>query len=365
MKFHQSLSTVLVFGFFMACQPGLNQVKEPAAKPTPPSAQPAVPPATAPKEAASVDSGVLAKINGQPITDTAVTERIKDRLKKIEAQIYDIKKSGLDDMIEEKLLEMEAAKRKVSVDDLLKQEVEKKIEEPTDSEIDAFYSIYKKRLKNKPLSEVKGELIKQIKNNKKTTSYSKFIAQIKKDAKVEIFMTRPRLDVSVDDDPSKGNPKAPITIVEFSEYQCPFCKKARPIINEILETYKDKVFYVFRDFPLSFHKQAKKAAEAAQCAGDQKKYWEYADLLWEHQGDQEPDNLKKFAKEAGLNEKKFNDCLSSGKYGEEIEKDIEAGSKVGVSGTPAYFINGIMLSGAQPVDKFKEIIDEELEAAEK
>ncbi len=361
MHFHQNLLLVLVFGFLMACQSGSEQANPPAPQPKETRVQPSAPPVEAPKQAApGGDSKVLAKINGQPITDAEITERVKDRLAKVETQIYEIKKTGLDDMIEERLLESEAASKKMSVDNLLEKEVDKKVEEPTESEIDGFYSIYKKRLKNKPLSEVKDQLIKQIKDNKKASLYSKYIAQLKKGAKVEVFMTRPRAQVSVDDDPSQGNPKGPITIIEFSDFQCPFCKKTRPTIQQILDTYKGKINYVFRDFPLSFHKQARKAAEAANCANEQDKYWEYNSKLWENQGDLEPEKLKEYAKALGLNEKKFTTCLDSGKYAEEIDKDIADGSKAGVSGTPAYFINGIFVSGAQPFDKFQEIIDEEL-----
>ncbi len=329
---------------------------------TPPSQNPT---ATAPmaEQAPSTtdNSGILARLNGQPITDAEVTERIKDRLQKIDAQIYEIKKSGLDDMVEEKLLESTATKRKVSVDDLIRTEVDSKIGEPSQPETEAFYNMYKAQLKNQPLASVKDELVKQIKLQKRGSIYNDFISNLKKEAKLEIYMKRPRITVATDGDPAQGNPKAPITIVEFSDFQCPFCKRARPVIQQILDTYKDKVYYVFRDFPLSFHKMAKKASEAAECAGDQNKYWPYNAMLWDKQGEQEVDKLKQYAKDLGLNTKKFNDCLDTDKFADEIDKDQQDGMKVGVSGTPAYFINGIMLSGAQPFEKFQEVIDEELQ----
>lgn len=310
---------------------------------------------------AANNSGVLARLNGQPITDAEVTERIKDRLQKIDSQIYEIKKSGLDDMVEEKLLESTATKRKVSVDDLIRAEVDGKIGEPSQSETEAFYNMYKARLNNQPLASVKEELIKQIKLQKRGSIYNGFISDLKKQAKLEIYMKRPRINVATDGDPAKGNPKAPITLIEFSDFQCPFCKRGRLVIQQILDTYKDKIYYVFRDFPLSFHKQAKKAAMAAECAGDQNKYWPYSAVLWEKQGDFEPEKLKQYAKDLGLNTKKFNDCLDTDKFSNEIDKDQQDGMQVGVSGTPAYFINGIMLSGAQPLEKFQEVIDEELQ----
>jgi len=362
MKKISLLIVLAAFGF--ACN---NQANTPPSNPpTTPTSVSQTPPTapTTPPVAANTEEKIVAKINGVAITDAEITDRVKDRLQKVEAQIYDIKKGGLDDMIEEKLLEAEASKKKMSVDELLKAEVESKVEEPTESEIDTFYEMYKKKFQNKPLSEVKKDLVAQIKNTKKSTAYNKFIASLKKEAKVEILIKRPRIQVDVADAPSKGNPKAPIQIIEFSEFQCPFCKKARPVVQQIMDTYKDKVFYAFRDFPLSFHKQARKASVAAHCAGEQGKYWEYNTLLFENQGEQDPDNLKKFAKDMGLNDKKFASCLESDKYEKLIDRNIADGSKAGVSGTPAYFINGIFVSGAQPFEKFKDIIDEELENAQ-
>lgn len=325
-------------------------------------ATPAQPGITQPQSFPATDnSGILARINGEPITDAEVTERVKNNLRRLESQVFDIKNDGLWDLIEEKLLSKEAEKRKVSVDELLKSEVEGKVEEPTEQEIESFYSMFKKRFNDQPLDKVRGQLVTQIKGTKKGSLYAKFIDQIKKDAKIEVLLERPRIEVSVDDDPSQGGkPNAPIVLIEFSDFQCPFCKKTRPTITKIMETYKNKVHYVFRDFPLSFHKQAEKAAEAANCAGDQNKYWPYNTLLWEKQGNLQPDQLREYAKELGLNEKKFNECLDSGKFAQEIEKDQQEGMQVGVSGTPAYFINGIFVSGAQPFEKFQEIIDSEL-----
>ncbi|MBI4411692.1 MAG: thioredoxin domain-containing protein [Deltaproteobacteria bacterium] len=329
-----------------------------AAPSTPPPAPPA-PEATTPAE--SAPSGALAMLNGEAITDAEVSERMKNQLRKVESQIYDIKKEGLDLIIEEKLVSMEAKKKGMSADELIKAEVERKVEEPTEAEISAFYSMFKKRFKDAPLDKVRNKLVDQIKSTKRQTAYNEFVESLSKNAKLEVLMERPRAEVSVDDDPSKGDAKAPVTLVEFSDFQCPFCKRARETVSKVLETYGNKVHYVFRDYPLSFHKQAKKAAEAAECAGDQKKYWEYNAILWEKQGQQEIDKLKGYAKELGLNEKKFAECLDSDKYAEEVDKDLNDGIAAGVSGTPAYFVNGMLISGAQPFERFKELIDEELE----
>ena len=156
---------------------------------------------------------------------------------------------------------------------------------------------------------------------------------------------------------------APVTIIEFSDYECPFCGKYfqqtyPQIVKEYVDTGKVKI--VFRDFPLSFHANAQKAGEAAECAGEQRKYWEMHDKLFKNQNALEINSLKRYAKELGLNTKTFDDCLDSGKMASEVQKDFEDGQDAGVSGTPAFFINGIPLTGAQPFEAFKQIIEQEI-----
>ena len=171
-----------------------------------------------------------------------------------------------------------------------------------------------------------------------------------------------KVDVSLDDDPMKGDENAPVTIVEFSDFQCPFCGKVEPTVKQILDIYKGKVKLVYRDFPLNSHEFAQKAAEASECADEQDKFWEYHDKLFENQDALTIEDLKKYASGLELDTVKFNDCLDSGKYESEVQKDFEDGQKYGVSGTPAFFINGKLISGNQPFSVFQQIIEGELAA---
>ncbi len=177
-----------------------------------------------------------------------------------------------------------------------------------------------------------------------------------------------RIEVNADGNPVKGSKGAPVTIIEFSEFECPFCERfyrqTFPLIEEnYIET--GEVRYVFRDFPLSFHQNAQKAAEAAECADEQGKFWEYHDKLFGNQRALDINSLKQYAKDLGLNTAKFNDCLGSGKMVSEVQKDFTDGSKYGVSGTPTFFINGIKLVGAQSYSAFEQIIEQELNKDEK
>lgn len=352
--------------FSTACGAATTTGEQKGASPsTPPAvaAQPA-PSGTQPTDAAPVapagGSEVFARINDIPITDAEITERVKGRLKKLETQIFEIKRDGLDEMISEKILEAEAKKKNLSVDDYLKKEVDDKIADPSEEEIQTFYGLMKNQIGDQPLDQVRGKIVSQIKNTRKGDVYSKLLERLENDAKVEVYMERPRIEVGIDDDATKGKKDAPITVIEFSDFQCPFCKRARATVNEILSTYGNQVQYAFRDFPLSFHKLAPKAHEACECAGDQGKYWECNALLWEKQPELAVDKLKEYARTLGLDGGKFDSCLDSGKNAAEVEKDIQDGAAAGVSGTPAYFINGIMISGAQPFPNFKKVIDGEI-----
>jgi protein-disulfide isomerase len=176
-----------------------------------------------------------------------------------------------------------------------------------------------------------------------------------------VMLDPPRYTVPIGtDDPVRGNPSAPITIVEFSDYQCPFCARVNPTLAKIRETYGDRVKIVFKDYPLPNHPQAPKAAEAARCAGDQNKYWEMHDAMFANQRALEVPSLKQAARAIGLNGTTFDECLDSGKWAAAVRAGNELGEQMGVNSTPTLYVNGRALIGAMPFENFKQIIDEEL-----
>lgn len=302
---------------------------------------------------------VLAVVNGQPITSSEVDTAAKTRLLKIESQIFDIKKDTLEDLIDDKLVEADAKAKGKSVEDTLK-DIESQVQPTTEAEAKRLYEMQKNRFEGKKFEDVKDTIVRYLDGQKSKMALNSYVRQLRKNAQIQINMSRPRIEVSVDDDPSKGPKNAPITLIEFSEFQCPYCKRARPTIDRILKEYDGKVHYVFRDFPLGFHQNAKGAANAANCAGDQGKYWEFNEELWNIQRQLSDSNYIKIAEKLQLNMDDFKKCSSSGKYFDEIDKDQNDGLNVGVTGTPAYFINGVFLSGARPFSAFKEVIDAEL-----
>lgn len=345
--------------------------KAPAAKPASPSTAPSTAPSPAPvaKPAAvpapkpllgEDPNAVVANINGLEVTEADLLKEIEPSLGKIKAQLYKLKQRAIQNMIEQKLLEAEAQKQGKSLAQLLQAEVQSKVVEVTEEEAKAFYEKNKRRFQGKDYDKVAGAIKRQMANQQARTFRANFMDRLKAGAKLQVFLEPPRVEVSADDDPSQGPAEAPVTIIEFTDYQCPFCSRVRPTLKKIRDIYGDKVRYVLRDFPLSFHKEADKAAQAATCAGDQGKYWDYSDILWKNQRALGESKLKEYSKQIQLDQAKFEECLDSNRYAAEVRKDMSDGSRVGVTGTPAFFINGQNLSGAQPFEAFKEVIDAEL-----
>lgn len=170
-----------------------------------------------------------------------------------------------------------------------------------------------------------------------------------------------RVSTSTEGEPSIGPEDAPVTILVFSDFQCPFCARVLPAVERVLEEYKGQVRIIFKQFPLSFHPNAQKAAEASECAFEQGKFWEYHDILFENANALAPSDLKQYAKDIGLDSATFDGCLDSGKYEAEVKQDLADGKAAGVSGTPAFLINGIPVVGAQPFSSFASVIDSELD----
>jgi protein-disulfide isomerase len=302
----------------------------------------------------------VATVGGRTITRAELEAHVKPRLIEIENERYEAQREGLDEMIAEELIKQEAKARGTTPEALVKEEVDAKAPAPTDAEVQSVYDENKEQIGGQTLEQIKPKIVDYLKQQKAGERREAFIGELKAKHPTKVALRPPMIEVAAAGRPEKGGKQAPITIIEFSDYQCPFCKRAEDVVNQVMKTYGDKVKVVFRDYPLPMHPQARPAAEAANCANAQGKFWAYHEKLFANQSALSDDNLKSYAKDIGLDQAKFDECLAKKPYKVAIDKDLEDGAKVGVSGTPAFFINGRMLSGAQPFEKFKEIIDEEL-----
>ena len=312
---------------------------------------------------------IVATWEGGQLSYGEVSEKIKNQLIQMEVEYltnrYAAEQQAIDQMMIETLLEDEAKARGLEgIEALLKVEVEDKVAVPTDAEVLAFYEVVKRQLNGAPLEAVRDRVAGELLRRKQAERGQAFIAEIKakRGGAVKLpFPDLPRIEVSVDDDPMMGSPDAQVTIVQFAEYQCPYCGKATDTVEQVLADYEGKVRMVYRDFPLSFHPRAVPAAVAANCAGEQGKYWEMHKLLMGNQRALEEQDLMAHAQALSLDINAWNTCRQDPKQEAEVMADMEAGAEAGVSGTPAFFVNGILMSGALQYERFKEIIDRELD----
>jgi len=301
----------------------------------------------------------VATVEGHAIYEEDLTPAIQTQMLTLRSQEYDIKKKALDDLIQQKLLENAAKKKGVTAEQLLAQEVDAKVAEPSDAEVQGYYMALRDRTKSS-FAEIQVQLKQGLKQAMVQQARQDYTKRLREQANVVVQLSAPRVNVALDPARARGSADAPITIVEFSDYQCPYCHQVEPTIEAVLAKYGDKVRFAYRDFPLrAIHEHAELAAEASRCALEQGKFWEYHDQLFKATN-LDKESLVQYARNANVDQQKFESCLTSEKYKAGIDKDIEDGRKAGVSGTPAFFINGISTSGAQQQDAFTRIIDDEL-----
>jgi protein-disulfide isomerase len=304
----------------------------------------------------------LAELDGEAITSEEVEKAIAAQLSKLEEQIYSLKRQKVEELIIERLLAREAAKRGVTVQALLDAEVTTKVALVTEQEIETFYQANKAGLKGGEAT-VQEQIRAHLQRQKLAAQRRAFLEILRSQANVLVHLKAPavfRAEISVDGAPFKGPATAPVTIVEFSDFHCPFCQRVLPTLTQLESQYGDKVKLVFRDYPIdNLHPAARKAHEAARCAHDQGKFWAYHDLLFANAPKASPEHLKTYAQDVGLDVPAFEQCVNSGAYQAAVQRDVEEGTRVGVTGIPAFFINGRLVSGAQPLESFVRVVEEE------
>ncbi len=319
----------------------------------PPSAPTSQPPKDA---AATVGDEVisLAELEQGAATELAALEQQRQRLLE----------QKLNQLIADRLLAREAKRRGVTVETLLRDEVAAKVPAVPDAEIAAFITQNRARMPPGNEAELKAKVADYLQRQQASQRRETYVASLRAQTPVQVHLKAPE-PVRVQIDPTQGYARgpqeAPVNIVEFSDFRCPFCKEVVPKLKQLAAQYPDRVRWVFRDFPIpGLHPDAPLAHEAARCAGEQGKFWPYHDVLFERATDASPAALKQYAAEIGADRAAFDQCLDSHKYQAAVNADMEAGSKVGVTGTPTFFINGQALVGNQPLGEFQQIIDREL-----
>jgi protein-disulfide isomerase len=279
---------------------------------------------------------------------------------KLAQAMYEARRMALDDLVGEALIDQDAKARSLDRAAVVEQEISSKVTQPTDAEIATWYQANQQRVQGATLDQVRAPIRAYLSQERTNAARQAYLGRLKTKTAVKLMLEPPRLAVKPADGPVQGPASAPIEMIEFSDFQCPYCQRAHPTVKQVLDTYGSRIRLVYRNYPLPNHPNARPAAEAAQCANEQGKFWPYHDRLFTNPGKLSDADLKQAA-ELGLDAGRFNACVDSHKYKNVVDADIKDGNAAGVSGTPAFFINGRVLTGAQPFEAFKRIIDEELE----
>lgn len=305
----------------------------------------------------------LAKVDGQAITSEEIEQALGTQLSNLQEQIYKLKRRKLEELINATLLTKEARKRGISVPALVDAEVTSKVVPVTEQEVAAYYQANKARLEGDEAT-LRRQIRAALQNQKIAARKLEYFQMLQSRANVVVSLKPPpvfRAKVFVDGAPFKGSPQAPVTIVKFEDFHCPFCRRAQATQARLLSRYGKKIKLVHRDFPSdTLHPDARNAHEAARCANEQGKFWEYHDLLYTNAPKARPEDLRAYAKQVGLKVPRFKQCLTSGKYKGPVQKDVDEGTRLGITGAPTFFVNGRVLSGAHPLETFVGIIDDEL-----
>ena len=287
-------------------------------------------------------SRTLATVNGKPITSGDVEDSLRPLVFVVQLQVFKLIVDSVSLIVNDTLLQQEAKKRNTTPKDLITLEVDQKAKKVSEADAQAFYNQNKAQIVGE-YNAVKTQLIGYLQDQESDKAANAFVERLRQGAAIKTFLTAPdppTYAIAVDDKATKGKATAPITLVEFTDYQCPDCQRAQPIIEAMATKYGDNLRIVIRNFPLSKHNNAFKAAEAAEAARAQGKYWEYVAILFQNQNALSIDNLKTYATKVGIDRKAFDAALDSGQYFEKVQTDLMDGQKIGVGGTPSVYING-------------------------
>jgi protein-disulfide isomerase len=316
---------------------------------------------------AQTDRGasVVAQVGNTQITEEQLEKQSAADLAKARAALlraryayYSAEREAVNKAVDQGLLADQARAENITVDELLKRHVGNQVKEPSEETLRIYYLNINT---DQPYSVLRPKIVERIHSLEEKKYGAEYMKSLREKKKVVVFLEPPREEVAVGDTPVMGPAAAPVTIVEFADYQCPYCRAVEPTLNQLREQYKDKIRYSYRDFPLPMHPYAEKAAEASRCAGEQGQFWPYHDRIFT--GDAEglsDSNLRATAAALKLDSDKFGKCLDSGKEQAAVEKDLDQGKNLGVSGTPSFFINGYYVSGAISYADLRELVDQQL-----
>ncbi|MBV8673792.1 MAG: thioredoxin domain-containing protein [Acidobacteriaceae bacterium] len=305
-------------------------------------------------------SMVVARVGGSNLTMADLQRKEGGKLLQAEFQYYINERKVLEELIDEQLIANEAQRRNMSVDELLNKEVYKDVKDPTEDQLEVYYEGLDTK---EPYEAVRADVLAHIRELRRAKARTAFVENLRKQASINVLLMPPSADVNIAKAYSDGSQTAPVVLVEFADYECPYCQKVNPQLQQLKKEYGDKLTLVFKDFPLPMHHSAEKAAEAARCAGEQGKYWDYHNVLF-YSKQLDVDALKEHARVLKLDGDKFDACLDNGTQAPAVKQDLEEAKSLGLTGTPSFFVNGHFFSGVVDYNLLKDMVNQQLSLAD-
>ena len=305
----------------------------------------------------SQENAVVAEVGGVRLTLGALEDQRANALFQAENNFFEAEKKVVTDLVDDYLLRQEAKKEGVTVQELLKKHVDDTIDKNISE--DALKVYYEGLDTKESYEAVRDKIIEHVHSKRLARVKDAYLQSLRDKNKITILVSSARAQVNLSDTPVRGPAGAPVTIVEYADYECPYCQQVQPTLDKLEADYKGRIAFAYKDLPLPMHPHAQKAAEAAQCAGVQNKYWEFHDLVMKTKQLEIPE-LKNTARQLNLDAKRFDACVDSGVRAEAVRATIDEAQKLGLQGTPSFFINGRYVSGNLSYEQLKQIVDEEL-----
>ena len=305
---------------------------------------------------AQKDATVVAEVDGVKLTVTDLEREEAAKLLQARYQYYQAQSRALEDLIERKLLEQKATNENLTIDQLVDRDVKAQVKDPTEDQMRVYYEGLET---DQSYEAVRGKILEKIRQVRLDKARSTYLNSLRERASVVVELAPPTVNVSIENANTRGSSLAPVTLVEFADYECPYCQKVAPAIKQLENEFGEKLSVTYKDFPLPMHAHAEKAAEAARCAGKEGKFWVFHDQLFENK-DLDLIQLKQHAAALKLDLAQFSKCLDSGEQAVAVQQDRAEGIRLGLSGTPSFFINGHFLSGALDYASLRRIIEQQL-----
>jgi protein-disulfide isomerase len=302
------------------------------------------------------DSTVVAEVGGEKVTLGELEQKESAKLLTAHYQYYQAQSKALDDLIDKKLLEQKAKSENLTVDQLIDRDIKSQVKDPTEDQMKVYYEGLET---DQPYDSVRDKILDKIRQLRTDKVKAAYVKDLRLHSTVAIVLAPPQAKVEVADSQTAGPSSAKVTLVEFADYECPYCQKVAAAVKQLKADYGDRVAFAYKDFPLPMHTRAEKAAEAARCASKQDKFWEFHDEIF-HSKELDVDQLKAQARALKLDEGQFDKCLDTGAEAAAVEKDRKEGMRLGISGTPSFFVNGHYLSGALDYAALRQVVEQQL-----